>query len=75
MAGDRLAQSAPFIGQAHNPCLATRRWNRYQRKHMAHDDIPLARRQLKIFLGTRQGKKWMPKSVQSMARIGVVPII
>ena len=42
---------------------------------MAHDNIPLARRQLKIFLRTRQGKKRMPKSVQAMARIGIVPIV
>ena len=42
---------------------------------MPHDNIPLARRQLKILLRTRQGKKWMPKSVQSMARVGVVPIV
>lgn len=55
-AGDRLAQSAPFIRQTHNPCLATRRRHRYQRKHMACDDIPLARRQLKILLRARQGK-------------------
>ena len=42
---------------------------------MTHDNIPLARRQLKIFLRTRQGKKRMPKSVQSMARVGVMPIV
>lgn len=42
---------------------------------MPHDNIPFARRQLKIFLRTCQGKKWMPKSVQSMARVGVVPIV
>jgi len=29
---------------------------------MPHDNIPLARRQLKIFLGTRQSKKWMPET-------------
>ncbi len=74
-AGNRLAQCAPFIRQAHNPCLATRRWHRHQRKHMARDNIPLARRQLKIFLRTRQGKKRVAKSMQSMARVGVVPVI
>ena len=42
---------------------------------MPHNDIPLARRQLKIFLGTRQGKKRMPKPMQSMARVGIVPIV
>ena len=42
---------------------------------MPHDNVPLARRQLKIFLGTRQSKKWMPESVQSMARVGVVLIV
>lgn len=56
-AGDRLTQSTPFIRQTNNPRLATRRRHRHQRKHMPHDNIPLSRRQLKIFLGTRQGKK------------------
>ena len=42
---------------------------------MPHDNIPLARRQLKIFLRTRQGKKRMPKSVQAMAWVGIVPIV
>ena len=42
---------------------------------MPHDNIPFARRQLKIFLGTRQGKERMPKPVQPMARIGIVPVI
>ena len=42
---------------------------------MPHDNIPFARRQLKIFLGTRQGKKRMPKPVQAMAWVGIVPVI
>ena len=42
---------------------------------MPRDDIPLARRQLKIFLGTRQGKKRVAKAVQPMARIGIMPIV
>ena len=42
---------------------------------MARDDIPLARRQLKIFLRTRQGKKRVTKAMQSMAWVGVVPVI
>ena len=42
---------------------------------MPHDNIPLARRQLKIFLRTGQGKKRMPKAMQPMARIGIVPIV
>ena len=42
---------------------------------MAHDDIPFARRQLKIFLGTRQGKKRVANAMQAMARIGIVPVI
>ena len=42
---------------------------------MPHDNIPLARRQLKIFLRTRQGKKRMPKAMQPMARVGIVPVI
>ena len=42
---------------------------------MARDNIPLARRQLKIFLGTRQGKKRMPKPMQPMARVGIVPVV
>ena len=74
-AGNRLAQCAPFIRQAHNPCLTTRRRHRYQRKHMPYDNIPLARRQLKIFLRTRQGKKRVTKAMQSMAWVGIVPVI
>ena len=42
---------------------------------MARDDIPLARRQLKIFLRTRQGKKRVTKAMQSMAWVGIVPVI
>ena len=42
---------------------------------MAHDNIPLARRQFKIFLGTRQGKKRVAKAMQPMAWIGIVPVI
>ena len=42
---------------------------------MPHDDIPLARRQLKIFLRTCQGKKRMAKAMQPMAWVGIVPVI
>ena len=42
---------------------------------MPHDNIPLARRQLKIFLRTRQGKKRVTKAMQSMAWVGIVPVI
>ena len=42
---------------------------------MPHDNIPLARRQLKIFLRTCQGKKRVAKAVQPMAWVGIVPVI
>ncbi len=42
---------------------------------MARDDIPLARRQLKILFGSRQGKKRVAKAMQPMAWVGIVPVI
>ena len=42
---------------------------------MPHDDIPLARRQFKIFLRTRQGKKRVAKAMQSMVWVGIVPVV
>ena len=42
---------------------------------MPHDNIPFARRQLKIFLRTCQGKKRVAKAMQPMAWVGIVPVI
>ena len=42
---------------------------------MPHDNIPFARRQLIIFLRTRQGKKRVAKAMQPMAWVGIVPIV
>ena len=42
---------------------------------MPHDDIPLARRQFKIFFRACQGKKRVAKAMQPMAWVGIVPIV
>ena len=42
---------------------------------MPHDDVALARGEIEVLLGAGKREKRMPKPVQSMRRVRIVPII
>ena len=68
-------QCADFICEHNNPTL-TGMWRyRHQRKHVVSNNVFLSSGELKIFARILKCARRMPKTVQPMAWISLMPIV